>query len=62
MRRQIRIWIVGVSNARDPRFYSNGEARSFFIFPWGLLPYHRCLAFACRRAMGTQPPMSAPKK
>ena len=61
MRRQIRIWIGGVSNACDPRFHSRGLGRSFFIFLWGLLQgtsHHRRLAFG---AMGILPPMSAPK-
>ena len=35
MRRQLRLWIVGVSNACDPRFYSKGVAKPDFMFRVG---------------------------
>ena len=63
MRRQIRLWIGGVSNACDPHFQSTGEGTLVFMVRWG--GTHAAFRFAFRfgfsRAMGILPPLSAPK-
>ena len=63
MRRQIRLWIGGVSNACDPHFHSKGEGTPVFMVRWR--GTHAAFGFAFRfgssRAMGILPPLSAPK-
>ena len=66
MRRQIRVWIAGVSNACDPRFHSKGWGTPVFMIR--VERSTRCVRlrrlsfrFLFCHAMGILPPMSAPK-
>jgi hypothetical protein len=67
MRRQLRTWIGGVSNACDPRFHSKGWQNRSSCFwgrmlaAFGFAVFLCFFGFAFRHAKGTLPPLSAPK-
>ena len=66
MRRQIRLWIGGVSNACDPHFHSKGWGTPVFMIRvkrYARRVRLRRLSFKLGfcHAMGILPPMSAPK-